>query len=388
MPSDPDWLESLTETTVLPNYSRLPVAWGSICMLMCVPLTISIANALDVRSVSALIQSNDLMETIQAMNFNALDLNLIRVFDALMRERSVTRAGDRIGLSQPAVSAALNRLRHVFNDNLFVRHGSEMQPTPLASELGERARLALAEIEGMVRTVRGLELGELDRTFTLMGADFFSTLLMPFLSHKVYMQAPAVKMRLLDSARGEVARLLQDNAVDMALERPLDTPGWISKELLFRSPFVIIASADNSALADLPEGAVMPLSIFSSLPHVIRSIDGTFGGLVDDALATHGLKRQVTLALPHFHAVASAIAQSAHIAAVPLQFADAVKTNLRLRCFLPPIDVPVPDVNLYWHSRYDEDLAHRWMRDQILQAVAALNFPINEMGNATSVELS
>ncbi|WP_259664254.1 LysR family transcriptional regulator [Rhizobium bangladeshense] len=366
----------------------MPVAWGSICMLMCVPLTISIANALDVRSVSALIQSNDLMETIQAMNFNALDLNLIRVFDALMRERSVTRAGDRIGLSQPAVSAALNRLRHVFNDNLFVRHGSEMQPTPLASELGERARLALAEIEGMVRTVRGLELGELDRTFTLMGADFFSTLLMPFLSHKVYMQAPAVKMRLLDSARGEVARLLQDNAVDMALERPLDTPGWISKELLFRSPFVIIASADNSALADLPEGAVMPLSIFSSLPHVIRSIDGTFRGLVDDALATHGLKRQVTLALPHFHAVASAIAQSAHIAAVPLQFADAVKTNLRLRCFLPPIDVPVPDVNLYWHSRYDEDLAHRWMRDQILQAVAALNFPINEMGNATSVELS
>ena len=312
------------------------------------------------------------------MNFNALDLNLIRVFDALMRERSVTRAGDRIGLSQPAVSAALNRLRHIFNDNLFVRQGNEMLPTPLATELGERARLALAEIEGMVRSVRGLELNELDRTFTLMGADFFSTLLMPYLAHRIHAQAPRVKMRLLDSARGDVARLLLDNAIDMALERPLEVPDWMSRQLLFRSPFVIIASADNPALTGLAEGTVMPLPIFASLPHAIRSIDGTLSGMVDDALAQQGLKRSVTLALPQFYAVASAVAQSTYIAAVPIQFAGAVKQSLGLRCFLPPIDVPVPDVNLYWHSRYDEDLAHRWMRDQISEAVVALKFPIAE----------
>lgn len=162
------------------------------------------------------------------MNFNALDLNLMRVFDALMRERSVTRAGDRIGLSQPAVSAALSRLRHVFNDNLFVRQGNEMLPTPQALELGERARLALAEIEGMIRSVRGLELTELDRTYTLLGADFFSMLLMPQLARKVHEQAPNVRLRLLDSARGDVARLLQENAVDMALERPLELPDWLS----------------------------------------------------------------------------------------------------------------------------------------------------------------
>ncbi|WP_431323603.1 LysR family transcriptional regulator [Rhizobium sp. YTU87027] len=312
------------------------------------------------------------------MNFNALDLNLIRVFDALMRERSVTRAGDRIGLSQPAVSAALNRLRHIFNDSLFVRQGNEMLPTPRAAELGEPARLALAEIEGMVRTVRGLELTELKRIFTLIGADFFSTLLMPHLAHKIYAQAPLVKMRLLDSARGDVARLLQDNAVDMALERPLEMPDWISKQLLFRSPFVIIASARNPALDGVSERTAMPLTVFSSLPHAIRSIDGTLSGMVDEALASHGLSRNVSLALPHFHAVALAVAQSTHIAAVPVQFANAVGENLGLRCFVPPIDVPVPDVNLYWHCRYDEDLAHRWMRSQILEATEELNFPIAE----------
>jgi DNA-binding transcriptional LysR family regulator len=318
------------------------------------------------------------MGPIHAVNFNSLDLNLIRVFDALMRERSVTRAGDRIGLSQPAVSAALNRLRLVFNDSLFVRQGNEMLPTPRAAELGERARLALAEIEGMVSAVRGLELDELGRTFTLMGADFFSTLLMPHLAPKIHAQAPLVKLRLLDSARGDVARLLQGNTVDLALERPLDMPDWISKQLLFRSPFVIIASDRNAALDGVPEGAVMPFAVFSSLPHAIRSIDGTLSGAVDDALASHGLARNVSLALPHFHAVALAVAQSTHIAAVPVQFANAVGKNLGLRCFAPPIDVPVPDVQLYWHSRNDEDLAHRWMRNQILEAVEELRFPITQ----------
>jgi DNA-binding transcriptional LysR family regulator len=317
------------------------------------------------------------MGTIHAMNFNALDLNLVRVFDALMRERSVTRAGERIGLSQPAVSSALNRLRHIFNDQLFVRQGNDMLPTPLAMEMGERARLALSEIEDMVRTVRGLELQELSRTFSLLGADFFSMLLMPHLASRIYPQAPKVKMRLLDSARGDVARLLQDNAVDMALERPLDMPEWISTALLFRSPFVIIASSKNALLGDVPEGTMMPLELFSKLPHALRSIDGALSGMVDDALAALGLSRSVTLALPHFQGVALAVAAGMHIAAVPVQFADAVKAQLGLRSFLPPIDVPVPDVNLYWHSRYDNDLAHRWMRDQILESVRELGFPIN-----------
>jgi DNA-binding transcriptional LysR family regulator len=197
------------------------------------------------------------------------------------------------------VSAALNRLRHLFNDNLFVRQGNEMLPTPRAVELGERARLALAEIEGMIRSVRGLELGELDRTYTLLGADFFSMLLMPQLARRVHEQAPNVRLRLLDSARGDVARLLQENAVDMALERPLELPDWVSSALLFQSPFVIIASRNNEAIAAIPDGGQIPLDLFSRLPHAIRSIDGTLSGMVDEALKSHGLRRNVTLALPH-----------------------------------------------------------------------------------------
>lgn len=317
------------------------------------------------------------------MNINALDLNLIRVFDALMQEKSVTRAGDRIGLSQPAVSAALNRLRHALNDQLFVRRGNEMIPTPRAEELAALARSALSQIERMVQSEERFDPAALERTFTLLGSDFFSTLFMPHLAQTVLRAAPKIGLRLLDSARGDVARLLLEDAVDMALERPLEVPEWISSLLLFRSPFVLIAASANPGIAGLPEGEPMPLEVFCMLPHAIRSIDGSMSGLVDEALAKAGHKRRVSLALPHFQGVALAVAQSGHIAAVPQQFADAVKGELNLRTFLPPFPVQVPEIKLYWHSRHDGEKAHRWMREQIVQAVRALRFDLEEASGAT-----
>src|SRR5690606_2612012 len=106
-----------------------------------------------------------------AMNLNAFDLNLLRVFDALMRERSVTRAGERVGLSQPAVSAALNRLRHVLGDQLLVRRGNDMVPTPRAEDIGETIREALSRIELILAPRGAFDPGALERSFTLLGSD-------------------------------------------------------------------------------------------------------------------------------------------------------------------------------------------------------------------------
>ncbi|MDL2407813.1 LysR substrate-binding domain-containing protein [Rhizobium calliandrae] len=226
----------------------------------------------------------------------------------------------------------------------------------------------------MVRSRRGLELAELDRTFTLLGADFFSMLLMPRLSREVSWHAPNVRLRLLDSALGDVARLLQKGGIDMALERPLEVPDWISSRLLFKSPFVLIASSGNQAVAALPENEAMPMETFCALPHALRSIDGSMSGMVDNALAATGLRRRVTLALPHFQAVALAVSSGQHIAAVPSQFAAAVRHELKLRVFAPPLDIPVPDVRLYWHARHDQDAAHRWMREKVMETVEELGW--------------
>ncbi|KQZ00313.1 LysR family transcriptional regulator [Pseudolabrys sp. Root1462] len=305
------------------------------------------------------------------MNFAAFDLNLLRVFDALARERSVTRAGDLIGLSQPAMSSALNRLRHILGDELFVRRGNDMMPTPRAEALASGIREALAQIEQTVAGDARFDPSNADRVFTLFGADLFSMQLMPRFAERIAALAPGIKLRLLDSASGDVERLLRDNVIDMALERPLDMPDWVSKELMFHSPFVVIAARGHADIraARVKAGGKIPLALFCRLPHALRSIDGGMSGAVDDALRKHGAARQVVLTLPHFHAIGLAVARGRLIATVPVQFAKAVAAELGLSIYRPPIAVDVPDINLYWHRRYDQNPAHRWMRDQVMTAI-------------------
>jgi DNA-binding transcriptional LysR family regulator len=310
------------------------------------------------------------MAPITGMNFAAFDLNLLRVFDALMRERSVTRAGALIGLSQPAVSNALNRLRHALNDELFVRRGNDMVPTPRAESLAERVRDALAQVEQALTGDVRFDPAGAERIFTLLGADFFATHLMPELAERIAGAAPQVALRFLDSASGDVERLLRENAIDAALERPLKMPDWISRQLLFGSPFVVIAARAHPALKQVKPRRKLPLKLFCALPHAIRSIDGSMSGLVDDALAKAGASRRVMLALPNFQGIARAVARGQLIAAVPVQFAAAVADDLDLAVYRPPIEVPVPEISLYWHRRHDQNPAHRWLREQILAATA------------------
>ncbi len=321
-------------------------------------------------------KSNDHMGAIHGMNLNAFDLNLLRVLDALLKERSVTRAGERIGLSQPAVSAALNRLRHHFGDQLLVRSGNDMLPTPRAEALQESVRRALGLVEGVLGRGEAFDARQLDRTVTLLGADFFATTLVPALSRELAVAAPKVRLRMLDSARGDVGRLLQDDVIDAALERPLVLPDWIASEVLFHSPFAVIARPDEGAIAaaGLAPGAVMPLDLFCALPHVLRSIDGGFSGATDAALASIGRERRVVLTVPQFHAVSLAVAQGGVIAVVPCQFAEKVAGPMGLAIYRTPLPIPAPAINLYWHARHTGEPAHRWLRALIVAEVRRLGF--------------
>jgi DNA-binding transcriptional LysR family regulator len=302
------------------------------------------------------------------MNFAAFDLNLLRVYDAIMRERSVTRAGERIGMSQPAVSSALNRLRHMLDDQLFVRRGNDMVPTPRA----EPVRSALASLEAALGADDRFDPASAERTYTLLGADFFSTLVMPGLFRAMSEEAPGVRLRGLDSGVGDVARLLLEDTIDAALEGPLDVPEWVSRERLFTSPFAVVAARSHPSLSGLSSGDTVPLEVFCRAPHALRSIDGSMSGWVDRALARTGMQRRVVLALPHFHGVVLAVARGRLIAAVPAQLANAVASDLDLLVLQPPIEVPAPEIQMYWHSRHDRNPAHRWMRQKVLEAVQAL----------------
>ena len=303
------------------------------------------------------------------MDLAGFDLNLLRVFAAIMQERSVTRAGERLGLSQPAVSAALNRLRHLLDDQLFVRRGNEMEPTPRAEDMIGPVRNALDQLEAALQGARRFDPGAAQRTFTLLGADYFSMLLMPALADRMARIAPGVRLRLLDSGRADIERQLAQDAVDVVLEGPLDLPDWVSRRVLFRSRFVVVARRDDPrpAAQGAAPGDPFPLDLFCDLPHALRTIEGDLSGYADTALAEAGRSRRVILGAPHFHGVLLAVARGSMIAAVPETFAAAFAEGLGLAVYRTPIPFPEPDIQMYWHSRHDRSPVHQWLRAQILE---------------------
>jgi len=310
------------------------------------------------------------------MDLTGFDLNLLRVFVALWRERSATRAGDQIAMSQPAVSAALNRLRHALDDQLFVRRGNAMVPTPRAEELAEPVQEALRQLQEALQIKRPFDPQRLQRTWTLVGADFFSMLLMPPLGERLTAQAPGMRLRLLDSGRGDVGRMLLDDVADVVLEAPIDLPREsISRMSLFRSDFTVVARADHPRLLaqGVSAGDAMPIELFCELPHVLRTIDGDMTGYTDTALAKRGRSRRVVLALPHFYAVILAVARGSLIAVVPQRFAGIFAPSLSVNLYRVPIEVPAPEIQMYWHSRHDKSPAHRWLREQIVAVLASLS---------------
>jgi DNA-binding transcriptional LysR family regulator len=304
------------------------------------------------------------------MNIASLDLNLLRVFNALMQERSVTRAGERIGLSQPAVSAALNRLRHLVGDQLFVREGNTMVPTPRAIALSGAVRDAMTSIDAVFSEHAAFDPSIAHRNFRILGSDYFSTMLMPELSHRVTAQAPFILLQFLDGGPRAMPHVLSEGTIDLALSPPVDIPEWAAFEPLFKSRLVLAAKKGNQTLADagIAAGDSVPPDI---LPQAICSTDGGLSTATDAALTATGRKRQVFLTMPHFHALALAVARGHLVGSLPIQFAEAIAPTLDLELFELPIGGQEMSMGMYWHRRYDKDDAHTWLREQVRSVLKA-----------------
>ena len=308
------------------------------------------------------------------MNFAALDLNLLRVLDALMRERSVTRAGERIGLSQPAVSNALTRLRKILGDELFVRRGTDMLPTPRAEAIGATLRAMLAQMEEVLSADAKFDPAAAARTFTLLGSDIISTLVMPALWERIAATAPGVRLRMLDISAADMQQQLRDDVVDLAFNLASTPPEWMAGQPVYAIRYAIIASPDNTEIraARIKPGQTLPLKLFCKLPHALRSSDSTMRGVIDDTLQKLGHSRRVVLALPHFHAIAAAVARGHLIAALPKVFAQAVAKESGLVMYKSPVPIEAGELFMYWHKRHDQNPALRWMRQQVSEVWKAL----------------
>lgn len=307
------------------------------------------------------------------MNIASLDLNLLRVFDALMRERSVTRAGERIGLSQPAVSSALNRLRHIIGDQLFVREGNAMVPTPRAEALGEALGAVMTNIGQVLSEQTQFNPATSRRIFRLLGSDYFSSMLMPELSARISALAPHVLLQFLDGGPRAMPHVLSEGSIDLTLSPPVDIPEWAAFRSLFKSRLVAAARRGHAELtaAGVKPWETIPMDLFCSLPQAVCSTDGGLSTSVDSALHAHGRRRRIVLTMPHFHAIALAIARGRLIGSLPVQFAQRVCPEMDLDIYELPAGFEDLDIGMYWHRRYDNDGAHGWLREQVADVLAA-----------------
>lgn len=305
------------------------------------------------------------------MNFAALDLNLLRVFDAMMLEGSTVRAGDRVGLSQPAVSSAIGRLRYITGDALFVRDGARMVPTAKAQELRAPVHSALLQLEEALRNASSFDASTSDQTFRILGSDYFSSLLMPRLAVSVAETAPSVTLQMLDEPSSEIAAQLSEGRIDMAVGPSFPVPEWVAQKKLHDSYIVSVTRRNHPVMSanGLKPGDRIPSEIFCQVPQVVMSMDGARKGTIDGPLLEQGLVRRVAMTVPHFQAVALCVAESEMLGNLPIHFARLVARPQELDIYMPPYDPPVLDVCVFWHKRFDRDPANLWLRGHIEKAL-------------------
>ncbi len=248
-----------------------------------------------------------------------------------------------------------------------------MVPTPLALTMRTPVRQAMQQLEDVFQEVAGFDPAISKRIFTIVGSDYFSTLLMPPLVRTIAAQGSGIVLRMLDVPSSSVIDRLSDGTSDAAVDRSLAVPGWIESRTLFASHLLCIAARDHPEIAGsgITPGQPIPAELFCRLPQAILSMDGSRTGSIDGALKAAGLERHVAVTLPHFQSVALTIASSRLIACVPIHFARHVARYLPIELYEPPIATPEVAVKLYWHRRLERDPANIWLRSHI---AAALDF--------------
>lgn len=310
-----------------------------------------------------------------------VDLNLLVAFDALARERNVTRAARRMGVTQSAMSHALRRLRELLDDPLLVRGRSGMVLTERAEYLVVPVRSGLVTL-GRALAQRGrFDPTSARRTFSLTAPDLFDVLALPPLLERVRREAPDVNVTLVSEPGRQLAAHLETGEVDMAIvallgdghqEAPEPSSASLLRRTLFRDRFVCLLRADHPVLGGGRSSPKRTLSLqtFTKLEHALVSTSEGGPGLVDRVLAEQGLRRRVALRVPHFYSAAAIVARSELVLTAPAALGGLVE-HLPLVMLAPPLRLPDHSVNLIWHARFSQDPGHRWLRDLLTETARA-----------------
>jgi DNA-binding transcriptional LysR family regulator len=308
---------------------------------------------------------------IDAVNLGRIDLNLLVHLDALLNERSVTRAAARVGIGQSAMSHNLARLRELFGDELLTRGSDGMRLTPRAVTLLEPVRTMLTQVEALVSRDQAFDPATAVRTFRFGLSDSMEVLIMPALLARMREVAPGIHLRLYNFDASRLLDELDADEMDLAIGYDMMLQGQFhhKRRKLFTETWLCMFNAEKTGIAP-------PISLddFVRLPHVLTSLrpGRSVRGIVDEALDKLGLRRSVALTTPRFLTVPSLVARTPVIVTMQARLARLFAAELGLSLSPPPVELSELTISLLWHASYDHDPAHTWLRELVIQVAAEL----------------
>lgn len=294
----------------------------------------------------------------------SIDVNLLVALDALLDERSVTRAAERMGVSQSAMSRTLARLRELVGDPLLVRNVNEMERTPVAEDLCGPLREALGHLDALVTEREAFDPASSTRSFRLELTDHVAVALLPTLLPRLRSRAPGVDLEVAPPEGEPEARLIERRTELFIGGVVHDVPG-LFRQALFDEELVCVVRHDHPARKDLHV-----IERYAALDHLMISPRGTSReGMVDRALAAHDLRRRVVLRLPQFLVAPLVVASTDLVATIPRRVAEGLARDGRLAIVVPPLPLAKFTVHQVWHERHHNDLGHRWLRQLVAEAM-------------------
>jgi len=296
------------------------------------------------------------------------DLNLLPVLLVMMEERNVTRAAERLGITQPALSNALNRLRETLNDPLFIRERYGMRPTPMAEQLAEVVAASLGAIDKVILGQQDFDPRHATRLFTLAPNSSVEFVMMPTIVARLRTTAPGIRLRLTPFGNDIAETGVISGNTDMVLGRIVEPPDNLVVQHLMDEGLACVVRADHPEVTD-----ELSAEQYEQLRHVNVLPPGRMRAGLYQALEQRGLRRQVAVSVTHFLAVPEMIVVTDYCATLPRLICQQLAKDPRLKVLPAPVDLGTFPVEMGWHARYRDDPAHRWLRSLMIEVAQTLS---------------
>ncbi len=296
------------------------------------------------------------------LELHDIDLNLLVVFNQLLAERRVSRVAETLGISQPAVSNSLAKLRKLFGDELFLRTPGGMAPTPFADQLAESVSYALAMIHSGINLRTSFEPATSDRAFTIGMTDIGEIYFLPALIERLRRDAPCVTLSTVRDSGVNLRDEMESGKVDLALGLlPQLKAGFFQRRLFTQSYVCLMRRGHRLAKRK------MSAAEFASAEHLVVISAGTGHGKVDELLKRSGIERSVRLTVPHYVSVGHILQGSDLITTVPERLADRLLQPFDLVKVPHPARLPEVSINVFWHAKYHRAPANHWLRGLVFE---------------------